>query len=138
MNRIISLLILLLSCLNLSAQNLTKNDFFGSWNVEKVTLASSNPDYAPITEGFSKATFIFKESGDFEFINNSDAEIFKQVSGMFTSVRWEFDTEHQLIKIGTDDDKFSRLGIYTHKVDGAMHFHLKESGLKFQMKKLEN
>ena len=133
MNKFIALFTLIIVSLNLTAQGLTEKDIFGNWKVKEIKEATSNPDYAPIVDGFSKAEFKFGAAGAFELIKYFDLGIFDQIAGMMKGTTWKFDTEKQLVKVGSEADKFSILGIYVKKMEGSLHFHLKESGLKFLM-----
>lgn len=133
MNKIICLLVLLMISSNAIAQDLTEKDILGNWKVKEIKEATSNSDYAPIVDGFSKAEFKFKEEGAFELVKHSEPGIFDQIAGMMEGTTWKFDTEKQLVKVGSEADKFTILGIYVKKMDGTLHFHLKESGLKFLM-----
>lgn len=133
MNKIIALFALLVITLNVTAQDLAEKDILGSWKVKEVTQQPDNPDYAPIVEGFSKATFTFNESGDFQFSSSSESAMFSQISNMFQNIKWKYELEKQYLKMGSEADHFSILTMYVKKIDDVMHFHLNESGIKFIM-----
>lgn len=56
--------------------------------------------------------------------------------GMTKNKKWKFDSNRQLIKIGSEKDYFSVMGIYVKKNEGKITFQISESELQFEMIKI--
>ncbi|MEO1010534.1 MAG: hypothetical protein AAFX53_04460 [Bacteroidota bacterium] len=132
-NNALVLISLLIFSNNVLGQNVSKNDIVGSWKVKRIVQKPENPDFLPILDGFSKATFEFHESQNFRFSTTSESKLFTEVIGMVDNTKWKYEPTKQLIKIGAEEDGFSIMGIYVSKEEGYLQFHIDESGLKFEM-----
>ena len=56
---------------------------------------------------------------------------------MTENSEWKFDSETQLIKIGTEEDGHSIMGIYPKKNLSTVQFSLDESEMAFEMEKIQ-
>lgn len=137
MNKILIVFVFLVFFSEISAQTVSESDVLGSWKVERVNQAPSNSDFASVLDGFKKATFTFHKTGKFGFSTTSDANEFLELIDMFENTQWKFEKNNQLIRIGGDEDEYSILGIYVERSNGALKFHIDESGLKFVMTEAE-
>lgn len=137
MNKILILFTFLTFSISTNGQNLDENEIVGNWNVKRIIQKPSIPEMAPVLDGFENGTFMFDKSGDFDFKTSSNSEMFSEVVGMIQNTKWKFESSEQLIKIGSEEDKFSIMGIYVKKVNGMLQFHLDESGLRFEMTEAE-
>jgi len=110
----------------------------GKWKVEKILEKPTNPQFKPLIDGFEKSTFDFKADKDFELTTTSSSELFEMMRlEVLNGTKWKFVKEKQLIKIGTEKDGFTSMGILVKKENGNLFFNLDESGLTFLMKKIE-
>lgn len=137
MNKILTVFALLVFYNEISGQSVSENELLGSWKVESVSQKPSNSDIAPILDGFKKATFTFYKSGDFGFRTASNAQEFIELIDMLENTRWKLVKDQQLVRIGSEEDEYSILGIYVEKSNGVLNFHIDESGLKFEMSEVE-
>lgn len=114
------------------------SEISGKWIVEKTIEKPSNVQFKPIIEGFENATFNFKENNDFELTTTNNSELFKiMMSEVAIGTKWKFVKDGQIIKIGNQNDNYSAMFISVKTDNGNIFFHLEESGLTFQMKKIE-
>ena len=56
---------------------------------------------------------------------------------MTNGTKWKVEKDKQFVKIGNEDDRYSIMGIAISEVNGKKIFYLDESGIKFEMKKIE-
>jgi protein TonB len=59
------------------------------------------------------------------------------ITEMTNSTNWKFDKDTNHIKIGSQKDNFSIMGIFIKTENNQVYFNLEESGIIFLMKKLE-
>ena len=88
-------------------------------------------------DGFEKARFRFFENGDFHLTTKSKAPAFQMMLRMTEGGKWKFNTEQQLIKIGTEEDGYSIMGIYPIKKNEGLQFSLDESEMVLEVEKIQ-
>ena len=114
---------------------MTKNDIIGQWSVKKIVRKSPNPELRGVLNGFKYATFSFMENGDFDLKTESKAPAFRMILMMTENANWKFNPEEQLIKIGTEEDSYSIMGIYPNRNGSVIEFLMDESEMVFEMEK---
>ncbi len=107
----------------------------GLWKVKKIIKKSTSPELRGAMDGFEKASFHFLENGDFQLKTESKAPAFQMILRMTQGAKWKFESEHQLIKIGSEQDRYSIMGIYPTQKDFEVTFSLDESEMVLQMEK---
>ena len=136
--RIIFTLIFLITLSSTSfSQTLNKKEMYGKWKVEKIIKKPTNPQFATLIDGFENSTFIFNQNGDFELNTTSKSELFGMITEMTNGTKWKVEQNKQFVKIGNEDDRYSIMGILIREINGEKTFHLDESGITLQMKKIE-
>jgi hypothetical protein len=116
---------------------LNEKEMYGKWKVEKIIKKPTNPQFAPLIDGFENSTFIFNQSGDFELKTTSKSELFGMITEMTNGTKWKVEKDKQFVKIGNEDDRYSIMGIAISEVNGIKIFYLDESGITLGMKKIE-
>ena len=129
---IIILISLLLSNITIS-QTIKKEDINGTWKVQKNLTKTTNSNFKDIIEGFLSSTFRFEQNGNFELYSPNKSGIFLMTLEITKNKKWKFDENRQLIKIGSEKDYFSIMGIYVKKNNGKIIFQISESELQFEM-----
>ena len=119
-----------------SRGQLVKNEIIGRWKVNNTIKKSSNPELRGVMDGFKRATFSFLENGDFELNTESKAPTFQMILRMTENAKWKFNPEEQLIKIGTEEDGYSIMGIYPERKGTTLIFSLDESEMAFEMERV--
>ncbi|GLU44847.1 hypothetical protein [Allomuricauda sp. NBRC 101325] len=137
MGKILIVILFLAVGIEANGQSVNQTEIIGLWKVKRIVQNSSDPDFAPITDGFVKSTFTFSSSGDFDFHTTSASQEFIELIEMFNGTKWKFIKEDQLIRIGNEEDNFSILGINVKKTDGLLIFHLDESEIHLEMLKID-
>ncbi len=132
---IIVLKFLLVSNIIIS-QSIKKEDINGTWQVEKNLTKTTDPKFKDLIEGFKSSIFKFEQNGNFELYSPNKSEIFLMTLEMTKNKKWKFDNNRQLIKIGSEKDYFSIIGIYVKKNSGKIIFRVSESELQFEMMKI--
>lgn len=115
------------------SQTIIKEEINGTWKVEKNLTKTTNPNFKDIIEGFLSSTFRFEQNGNFELYSPNKSKIFLMTLEMTKNKKWKFDNNRQLIKIGSEKDYFSIMGIYVKKNNGKIIFQIIESELEFEM-----
>jgi hypothetical protein len=137
MRKIFTLIFLIILSSTSFGQTLNEKEMYGKWKVEKVIKKPTNPQFAILIGGFESSTFIFNQNGNFELKTTSNSELFGMITEMTNGTKWKVEKNKQFIKIGNEDDKYSIIGIAINEVDGKKTFHLDESGIMLEMKKIE-
>jgi hypothetical protein len=137
MRKIFTLIFLIILSSTSFGQTLNEKEMYGKWKVEKVIKKPTNPQFAILIGGFESSTFIFNQNGNFELKTTSNSELFGMITEMTNGTKWKVEKNKQFIKIGNEDDKYSIMGIAINEVDGKKTFHLDESGIMLEMKKIE-
>jgi hypothetical protein len=137
MRKIFTLIFLIILSSTSFGQTLNEKEMYGKWKVEKVIKKPTNPQFAILIGGFESSTFIFNQNGNFELKTTSNSELFGMITEMTNGTKWKVEKNKQFIKIGNEDDKYSIIGIAINEVDGKKTFHLDESGITLEMKKIE-
>ena len=114
---------------------ITQSELYGHWEAKKIVKKSPNPELRGVMNGFKNATFSFLENGDFHLTTESKAPTFQMILRMTENVKWKFDSQEQLIKIGAEEDGYSIMGIYPSRKNSIMRFSLDESEMVFEMEK---
>ncbi|UOY05127.1 hypothetical protein L0P88_14370 [Muricauda sp. SCSIO 64092] len=112
-----------------------QSELYGHWKAKKIVKKSPNPELRGVMDGFRNATFSFLENGDFHLTTESKAPTFQMILRMIEGAKWKFDSQEQLIKIGTEEDGYSIMGIYPTRKESIMRFSLDESEMIFEMEK---
>jgi hypothetical protein len=137
MRKIFTLIFLIILSSTSFGQTLNEKEMYGKWKVEKIIKKPTNPQFAILIGGFESSTFIFNQNGNFELKTTSNSELFGMITEMTNGTKWKVEKNKQFIKIGNEDDKYSIMGIAINEVDGKKTFHLDESGIMLEMKKIE-
>ncbi|MBK5214684.1 MAG: hypothetical protein JJE55_13595 [Flavobacteriaceae bacterium] len=137
MKNIFALVFLITLSINSFGQISNEKEIYGKWTVEKIIDKPSNPQFQTLIEGFKNSIFTFNQNGDFELSSTSSSQLFAMVIEMTNGTKWKFDKSKQYIKIGIEEDRYSRMGISIRETNGSTLFHLNESGMTFEMKKVE-
>jgi hypothetical protein len=137
MRKIFTLIFLIILSSTSFGQTLNEKEMYGKWKVEKIIKKPTNPQFAILIGGFESSTFIFNQNGNFELKTTSNSELFGMITEMTNGTKWKVEKNKQFIKIGNEDDKYSIIGIAINEVDGKKTFHLDESGIMLEMKKIE-
>ncbi|MEK6152149.1 hypothetical protein WIW50_02760 [Flavobacteriaceae bacterium 3-367] len=120
---------------HLAHSQINQDEIYGQWKVKQIVEKPSDSEFAPLVEGFGKATFSFEKNGNFKLATSSDSPLFAMVTEMMDNTNWKFDSKEQLIRIGGEEDGYSIMGIYPKKQGAKILFHLDESGMSFEMEK---
>lgn len=132
---LILLTFLLISNIIIS-QTIKKEDVNGTWKVEKNLTKTTDPKFKDLIEGFKTSIFKFEQNGNFELYSPNKSKIFLLTLEMVKNKNWKFDNNRQLIKIGSEKDYFSIMGINVKKNEDKIIFHINESELEFEMIKI--
>lgn len=133
----ITLIFLIALYSNSFSQTLDEKEIHGKWNVQEIIKKPSNPQFAPLIDGFKNSTFIFNQNGIFELKTTSKSELFVMITDMTNGTKWKLERDKQFVKIGNEDDRYSIMGIAISEVNGKKIFYLEESGITLEMKKTE-
>lgn len=136
MRNIITLLFLTALSLTSFGQIADESELYGSWKVEKILETHTNPNVQPLITGFKNATFTFNENGNFDITTTANSELFGMLTDMMDGAKWKFEKSKQQVIIGTDKDGYTTMAIELREENGAKLFHLLESELTLQMKKI--
>jgi hypothetical protein len=137
MRKIFTLIFLIILSSTSFGQTLNEKEMYGKWKVEKIIKKPTNPQFAILIDGFESSTFIFNQNGNFKLKTTSNSELFGMITEMTNGTKWKVEKNKQFIKIGNEDDRYSIMGIAINEVDGKKTFHLDESGITLEMKKIE-
>jgi hypothetical protein len=117
-------------------QTIEKEGIYGTWKVERNLTKTTDPNLKDLIEGFLASTFRFEENGTFELKSPNKSALFMMTLEMINNKKWKFDHNRQLIKIGSEKDAFSIMGISVKQKSGKMIFQVSESALEFEMVKI--
>ncbi|WP_432671742.1 hypothetical protein [Flavobacterium sp. SM2513] len=123
-------------CNSVIGQTMEKEDLYGIWQVEKNLTETTDPNFKELIEGFLVSTFRFEENGTFEMNSPNKSKLFLMTLEMIKNKKWKFDHYRQLIKIGSEKDSFSIMGIFVKEKSGKIIFQVSESNLEFEMVKI--
>ena len=137
MRKFLTLLLLLTLSLNSFGQIKSEKEICGKWKVEKITEKPAIPQAQPLIDGFRHAIFTFNENGSFELSTTSNSELFAMVTEMTNGAKWKFNQAKQYVDIGSEKDGYSVMGISVRENSGKILFHLDESGITLEMKKVK-
>jgi len=129
------IIILFIFSISAKSQSLSENDIIGTWNVINMQSKIQNPNMKPLIDAFKKGIFKFNENKNFELSSIKSNSLFAMVSEMTKGTKWKYNSETNLIRIGTEDDKYSTMGIQLITKNNKIVFYLEESTLKLEMKK---
>jgi hypothetical protein len=132
---IILLTFLLISNIIIS-QTIKKEDIIGTWQVETNLTKTTDPKFKDLIEGFKSSIFNFEQNENFEMSSPNKSKLLLMTLEMTKNKKWKFDHNRQLIKIGSEKDYFSIMGIYVKKNSGKIIFQISESELEFEMIKI--
>lgn len=118
-------------------QTLNEVEMYGKWKVEKIIEKPTNPQFVPLINGFENSTFIFNQNGDFKLNTTSKSELFGMITEMTNGTKWKVELNRQFVRIGNEDDGYTIMGILIKEANGKKIFHLDESGITLEMKKVE-
>ena len=136
MKKHIILLTFLLISNIIICQTIKKEDIIGKWQVETNLTKTTDPKFKDLIEGFKSSIFKFEQNGNFEMSSPNKSKLFLMTLEMTKNKKWKFDNNRQLIKIGSEKDYFSIIGIYVKKNSGKIIFQISESELEFEMIKI--
>jgi hypothetical protein len=137
MRKVFTLVLLITLSLTSFGQTLNEKEIYGKWKVEKIIKKPTNPQFATLIDGFENATFIFNQNGNFELNTTSKSQLFGMITEMTNGTKWKVEQDKQFVKIGNKDDGYSIMGISIREVNGKKTFYLDESGIIFQVEKIE-
>ena len=136
MRKIITMLFLCALSLTSFSQIANESELYGSWKVAEILETHTNPNVQPLITGFKNATFTFSENGNFDIATTVNSELFEMLTEMMDGAKWKFEKSKQQVRIGTEKDGYTIMGIIIKEENGTKLFHLMESELTLQMKKV--
>ncbi len=137
MKKIFTIIFLLTLSSTSFGQSLNEKEIYGKWKVEKIIEKPANPQFEPLIDGFKNATFFFNQNGNFELTSTSKSELFGMITEMTNGTKWKMEQKKHFVKIGNEEDRYSIMGISIKEINGKNIFHLDESGITLEMKKVE-
>jgi len=127
--------ILFIFSISVNSQSLSKDIIIGVWNVVNVQSKIQNPNMKPLIDAFKKGIFKFNDNKKFELSSSKSNSIFLMVSEMTKGTKWKYNSKTNLIRIGTEEDKYTTMGIQIITKNNKVFFYLEESFLKLEMEK---
>jgi len=115
----------------------SENELLGDWKVKTIKQKSPNPELRGIMDGFKSATFTFSKNGNFDLTTESKAPAFQMMLFITKNAKWKYDVANQFIKIGSEEDGYSLMGIYPSLKNSVMEFAMYDSEMLFEMEKVQ-
>jgi hypothetical protein len=137
MRNIFILIILVTVCSTTLGQTLSEKEMYGKWKVEKIIKKPTSPKFKPLINGFENSTFIFNSNGNFKLNTTSKSELFKMFIEMTKGTKWKVERNKNYVKIGNKEDRYSIMGISVRNNNEMKIFHIDESEIILEMKKIE-
>lgn len=129
------IVILFIFSISANSQSLSKEKITGTWNVINVQSKIQSPNLKPLVDAFKKGIFKFNEDKKFELSSSKSNSLFTMVSEMTKGTKWKYNSKTNLIRIGTEEDKYTTMGIQIITENNKIFFYLEESSLKLEMEK---
>ncbi len=132
-----------LGILPLSAQQLTKDIFLGSWEVvdsQLIPEMSKELDdegkkmMDQMREGFIGTVFNFKENNEFTVQFPKDVPEFMKELEFINNTKWKIE-DGRKIAIGSEEDRYSLMGIFVGVKESKKFFVLDDSPFILQVSK---
>lgn len=136
-------LFLVLSTVQLSAQQLTEDDFLGSWKAVDVRLIpemivgfdeDGKKKIEQVKDGFVDAVFSFKSNGDFTIEFSDRIPEFMKELEFLNNKKWKI-VDGETVGVGTEEDGYSHMRIIVRSEQDQKFFALFET--PFIMKVVE-
>lgn len=125
---------LLVSTSQLFSQQLTKEDLLGSWKVVDCQLnpemqmdldAEGKKQMEQMRKGFVGTVFNFNPNNEFTIKFSDNIPKFMRELEFVNKKKWKIE-KGKMIAIGTEEDKYSLLGIIVRNKQGKNYFFLDE------------
>lgn len=131
-NLILIVLSLFISNIVLS-QEISKEQIYGIWKVQKNLTPKSDPKLNDVIAGFNEATFTFYENGNFVLQSTNTSKLFLMTLNMLKNAKWKLDQKRQMIKLGNQENHFSIMGIAVKVSNGKTFFLINETPIELEM-----
>ena len=135
MKKILLILSLFVMGITSFAQDLSIDDIYGEWKVNRIVQSPNDIQFQALSDGFKNATFSFHEDGKFNITTSFNTPMFKIFTEKSDNANWIFDENNQHIKIGSKQNKYSIMGIVAKQENNKIFFHLDETELIMEMSK---
>ncbi|ANW95058.1 hypothetical protein AXE80_01545 [Wenyingzhuangia fucanilytica] len=135
MKKTLLILCLFITGITCYGQELSKDDISGTWKVNKIVNSPNDLQFQALSDGFKNATFNFNDSGKFNITTSFNTEMFKVFTEKSNNSNWIFESNTQHIKIGSEQNRYSIMGIIVKQQDDKILFHLDETELIMEMAK---
>ena len=130
-------LLLLTFSLNSFGQISSKNEIYGKWKVEETIKQKVNPQSQSIIDELINSVFLFNSNSNFTFTTLSKSEFAGMIVEMTKGNQWKFSQNEQFIDIGTEANQYNTMRILIKKINGKIVFHLAETEIMLEMKKID-
>ena len=137
MSKIFTLICLLTLSSTAFGQILNEKEIYGKWKIEKILKKPTSPQFTPLLDGFENSTFFFNQNGNFELTTSSESELFEMMTEMTNGTKWKVEKNKSYVKIGSQEDGYSIMGISIKEINGKKTFNIDESEITLEMKKIE-
>jgi hypothetical protein len=117
------------------SQEISKEQIYGTWKIQKNITSITDPKYKDLINGFKEASFTFNENGIFELKSANTSKLFLMTTNMLKNAKWKLDQNKQIIRIGNEENHFSTMGIKVKLKDSKTIFLVDETPLEFEMVK---
>lgn len=117
------------------AQDLSKDDITGEWKVNQIIQSPNDVQFQALSDGFKNATFSFHEGGKFNITTSFNTPMFKIFTEKSNNTNWIFEDSSQHIKIGSQQNQYTIMGIVAKQENNKILFHLDETELIMEMSK---
>jgi hypothetical protein len=123
--------------INSSAPIFKKEDLIGTWKITDVLETSKNKNIVELIKGFKVSTFIFNQDNTFHFKSTDKSRGILEFLKFLGSSNWIYDTNRNLIKVGTKKDHYSLMGFKFIQKEGKTFFVVEDTGMQitFEVKK---
>ena len=93
----------------------------------------SDPTLNDLINGFNDASFTFYENGNFVLQSSNTSKLFLMTLDMLKNAQWKLDQNRQMIKLGSEKDYFSIMGIAVQELEGKIFFLINETPIVLEM-----
>jgi hypothetical protein len=125
--------LLLIFSICVQSQNDIKKQILGSWKVENIIIESKNKNIIDFANSFKNSVFSFKENRTFIFNPKSNNQLILMFINQLKNAKWIYDEKDKKIKIGTDKDHYSTMGLSIKIENNTAFFYIDETELSFQL-----
>lgn len=135
MKRFLFIILFFLS-INAKSQTVVKDQIIGSWKVEKAKATSDNENVKNLSVAFVNSVFTFKSNQYFLFTSNEKNQLIESMIQLLDNKKWIFDKQYDMLKIGTDKDRYHTLRMIVKIENNKAFFRLNETELDLELVKI--